>query len=121
MQPFAVGYPDSPSPVLQDVSRNAYELDDEPDREPVYIEMNPEEFVPPNKLYYASKDLLSHRPDLHAKKVNDLWNMCTCVCVCVCVCVMVGGRGGSMCVCVCVYGPRRTSVTRDHASDLTLE
>lgn len=70
MQPVAVSYPNSPSPSGEDISRNFYELDDEP--EPVYIEMNPEEFVPPNKLYYASKDLLSHRPDLQAKKVSTI-------------------------------------------------
>ena len=68
MQPVSLSNPNSPSPIGEDISRNAYELDDEP--EPVYIEMNPAEFVPPNELYYASKDLLSHRPDLQAKKVS---------------------------------------------------
>ena len=73
MQPVSLSNPNSPSLVGEDISRNVYELDDE--AEPVYIEMNPEEFVPPtsnkNELYYASKDLLSHRPDLQAKKVSN--------------------------------------------------
>ena len=86
MQPVSLSNPNSPSPIGEDISRNAYELDDEP--EPVYIEMNPEEFVPPtnknnNKLYYASKDLLSHRPDLQAKKVSRQSRVCVCACVCV--------------------------------------
>ena len=58
----------SPSLSDEDMSRNIYELDDEP--EPVYIEMNPEEFVPPNKLHYASKDLLTNRSDLKTKQVS---------------------------------------------------
>ena len=66
MQPVAVN---SPSPIGEDVSRNFYELDnDEP--EPVYIEMNPDEFLPPNKLHYASKGLLTNRPNLNHKQVN---------------------------------------------------
>lgn len=53
---------------LTEEEENLY-WNDDPNEDPVYIVMDPQEFIPPPKLYYASKDLLTKRPDLRATKV----------------------------------------------------
>ena len=41
--------------------------EDEDQPEPVYIQMDPDEYIKPPSTYYASKELLGKGPDLKAK------------------------------------------------------
>ena len=52
------------------LTKEEEEEEEEDQPEPVYIQMDPDEYIQPPSLYYASKDLLHKRPDLKSEVRN---------------------------------------------------